>query len=133
MTYTPPLLLWIALAALVAVFASYVKGRSGVGFFFLALVPSPVIAFWIALLVRTDRVAVARRRGLKQCQQCGGTFRVKRLFAAIVVALSSSEVAAFPLAMAVRLRLTIGFCSTQRRVSGSTADVTFLRPQTMNA
>jgi hypothetical protein len=65
------LLLWLLLSVLVAIFASQIKGRSGVGFFLLALFLTPLLAFLVALIVRTDRWAAARKRGLKQCEQCG--------------------------------------------------------------
>jgi hypothetical protein len=65
------LLLWLLLSVLVAIFASRIKGRSGVGFFLLALFLSPLLAFLVALIVRTDQWAAARKRGLKQCEHCG--------------------------------------------------------------
>jgi len=64
-------LLWLVFSVLVGVFASHVKGRSGIGFFFLSLFFSPVLAFLVALSVKTDWWARARKRGLKQCERCG--------------------------------------------------------------
>jgi len=62
-------LLWILFSALVAAYASK-KGRSGAGFFFLALFLSPVIAFIVALASKPDREAAARKSGLKKCPRC---------------------------------------------------------------
>ena len=63
--------LWILLSVLVAVFASRIKGRSGIGFFTLGLLLSPVIAFLIALLISKNWGAWIVKRGLKQCERCG--------------------------------------------------------------
>ena len=48
---------WIILAILVGVYANG-KGKSGIGFFFLSLVLSPLIGFLIAL-VSDDRSRIA--------------------------------------------------------------------------
>lgn len=64
---------WLVFAILVGVFASS-KGRSGVGFFFLAVLLSPLIAFIIALIVRPIRAnteAKAMESGeFKKCPSC---------------------------------------------------------------
>jgi len=62
-------LFWILLSALVAAYASK-KGRSGAGFFFLALLLSPVIAFIVALASKPDREVAAQKSGLKKCPRC---------------------------------------------------------------
>jgi len=63
------LLFWIVLSALVAIYASK-KGRSGAGYFFLAVFLSPLIAFLIALVSSPDREAAAKKSGLKKCPKC---------------------------------------------------------------
>jgi hypothetical protein len=60
---------WILFSALVGAYASK-KGRSGIGYFFLALFLSPLIAFVVALASKPDREAIAEKSGLKKCPQC---------------------------------------------------------------
>ena len=62
-------LLWILLSALIAAYASK-KGRSGAGYFFLALFLSPLVAFLVALASKPDREAAAQKSGLKKCPRC---------------------------------------------------------------
>jgi len=45
------ILVWLVLAILVGVYAAS-KGRSGIGFFFIAILLSPLIGFIIALVVQ---------------------------------------------------------------------------------
>lgn len=67
------LIFWILFAVLVGVFAAH-KGRSGVGFFFLAVLLSPIIAFIIALIVKPDRESLesdAITSGtMRKCPHC---------------------------------------------------------------
>jgi hypothetical protein len=60
---------WIILSILVGVYASR-KGRSGVGYFFLSLLLSPLIGFLIAILRKPDREAAAKKAALKKCPKC---------------------------------------------------------------
>lgn len=69
---------WLILAILVGVFASS-KGRSGVGFFFIAVLLSPLIGFIIALLVQpiranTDAKAVESGE-FRKCPYCAELVR----------------------------------------------------------
>jgi len=67
------LVVWFVLAILVGVYASS-KGRSGIGFFFLAVLLSPLIGFVIALVVQSIRAnteAKAIESGnQKKCPYC---------------------------------------------------------------
>lgn len=63
------LLFWFMFALIVGVYASN-KGRSGIGFFFLSLVLSPLIGFLIALVSSPVGERVAERSGLKKCPGC---------------------------------------------------------------
>ena len=60
------ILTWIVLSILVGVYASS-KGRSGIGFFFLSIILSPLIGFIIALIVQPKE-----RQGsqLRKCPFC---------------------------------------------------------------
>src|ERR1700691_2473718 len=60
---------WLALAAAVGAWANS-KGRSGVGFFFLALLLSPLIGGIIVACLKPDEEKVARAAGLKKCPAC---------------------------------------------------------------
>ena len=64
---------WLVLAILVGVYASS-KGRSGIGFFFLAVLLSPLIGFVVALVVqpiRANTEAKAIESGdQKKCPYC---------------------------------------------------------------
>ena len=63
---------WFILAILVGVYASR-KGRSGIGYFFLSLVLSPLIGFIIALLVQPTE-----RQGLtKKCPKCAEYVKIE--------------------------------------------------------
>lgn len=44
-------ILWLMLCILVGILASHIKNRSGIGFFFLSLLLSPLIGFIIVLVV----------------------------------------------------------------------------------
>jgi ribosomal protein L32 len=73
---------WFILAILVGVYASS-KGRSGVGFFFLAVLLSPLIAFIIALVVapiraNTDARAVETGE-FKKCPYCAELVRAEAI------------------------------------------------------
>jgi hypothetical protein len=65
--------IWLVLAILVGVYASS-KGRSGIGFFFLAVLLSPLVGFVIALVVqpiRANTEAKAIESGdQKKCPYC---------------------------------------------------------------
>lgn len=71
---------WIILAILVGVFASS-KGRSGIGFFLIALILSPLIGFIIALVVspiREKAEAKAINSGdMKKCPNCAELVKVE--------------------------------------------------------
>ena len=69
---------WIVFCGLVAAYASS-KGQSAVGYFFLALFFSPLIAFLIAVLSKPDREAVAKKSGLKKCPQCAEYIQAEAL------------------------------------------------------
>jgi hypothetical protein len=60
---------WIIFSILVAVYANN-KGRSGAGFFFLALLLSPLIGFIIVAVSSPQREKVAERSGMKKCPAC---------------------------------------------------------------
>ena len=67
------IIVWLVLAILVGVFANN-KGRSGVGFFLLAVLLSPLIGLVIALLVSPNEKALESEAiangGLKKCPHC---------------------------------------------------------------
>ena len=64
---------WIIFAMGVGFYASS-KGRSGIGFFLLAIIFSPLIAFIIALLVSSNnqivQQVVATSNSMKKCPRC---------------------------------------------------------------
>jgi RNA polymerase subunit RPABC4/transcription elongation factor Spt4 len=60
---------WIICAVLVGVYAG-AKGRSGLGFFIVSLLLSPLIGFLIVVVSAPDRTVVAQRTGLKKCSEC---------------------------------------------------------------
>jgi hypothetical protein len=66
-------LVWIVLAIAVGAYASS-KGRSGVGFFFLSLLLSPLIGFLFALVAKTDAAALELRAlgggDMRKCPHC---------------------------------------------------------------
>jgi hypothetical protein len=73
---------WLIVAILVGVYASS-KGRSGVGFFFLAVLLSPLIAFIIALVIapiraNTDARAVETGE-FKKCPYCAELVRAEAI------------------------------------------------------
>lgn len=72
--------MWLIFAVLVGVFASS-KGRSGIGFFFLAVLLSPLIGFIVALVVspiRANTEAKAIESGdLKKCPNCAEFVKVE--------------------------------------------------------
>jgi hypothetical protein len=63
------ILIWPILAIVVGVYASN-KGLSGVLYFFLSLVLSPVIGFLIAAVSQGNTKVVAERTGMKKCPDC---------------------------------------------------------------
>jgi hypothetical protein len=71
---------WLILATLVGVYASS-KGRSGIGFFFIAVLLSPLIGFIIALVVhpiRANTEAKAVESGeFKRCPSCAELVRAE--------------------------------------------------------
>jgi len=62
-------LFWIVLSVLVSIFANN-KGRSGISFFFISLLLSPVIGFIIPVVISPIREKVAEKSGLKKCSEC---------------------------------------------------------------
>ena len=62
-------IVWVILAVLVGVYAGK-KGLSGVLYFFLSLILSPLLGFLITLLVNPNKEAAAKKSGLKKCPQC---------------------------------------------------------------
>ena len=66
-------LFWFILAILVGVYASS-KGRSGIGFFLIAILLSPLIGFIIALIVDPVQASVEARAletgDVKKCPYC---------------------------------------------------------------
>lgn len=61
--------LWLILAVVVGVYASN-KGLSGVFYFFLSLILSPLVGFVIAAVSRRDTEVIAERTGMKKCPDC---------------------------------------------------------------
>ena|SRR5712691_3613998 len=64
--------LWVVLCIAVGVWASR-KGRSGIGFFFLALVFSPLIIGLVVFALSLDKEAIERaqlREGMRKCPKC---------------------------------------------------------------
>jgi len=68
-------IVWSVLALLVAVFAQKYRGRTFFGFFFLALLFSPIIAFLIAALLSPNESYIAEARGNKKCPFCAEWIR----------------------------------------------------------
>jgi phosphotransferase system glucose/maltose/N-acetylglucosamine-specific IIC component len=71
---------WLIFAILVGVYASN-KGRSGIGFFLLAVITSPLIGFIIALVV-SPNTKVAEEKALssgemKKCPHCAELVKVE--------------------------------------------------------
>lgn len=66
-------LFWVLFAVLVGVFAAH-KGRSGIGFFFLAVLLSPLVAFIIALVVKPNRESLEESAidsgDMRKCPHC---------------------------------------------------------------
>lgn len=62
-------ILWIGLCIIAGAIAAN-KGRSGVGFFFLAVVLSPIIGIAAALVARKDAQYDLNLGTHKQCPQC---------------------------------------------------------------
>lgn len=71
-------LFWLVLSALVGVFAD-AKGRSGIGYFFLALLLSPLIGFVVALIATARPKILAARQPLfgaeRRCPFCAEVIR----------------------------------------------------------
>ena len=66
-------IVWLVLAILVGVYASN-KGRSGIGFFFLAVLLSPLIGIIIAVLVSPNQEAIEsdaiEKGSMRKCPNC---------------------------------------------------------------
>lgn len=67
------LVVWLVLSVLCGAYASS-KGRSGFGFFILAVLLSPLIGFIVALIVKANTKAVEDQRigtgDMKKCPHC---------------------------------------------------------------
>jgi 4-hydroxybenzoate polyprenyltransferase len=61
--------LWLILAIVVGVYANN-KGLSGVFYFFLSLILSPLVGFLIAAVSQRDTGVIAERKGMKKCPDC---------------------------------------------------------------
>ena len=74
------IVIWLVLAILVGVYANG-KGRSGIVFFLLAIVLSPLIAFIIALVVKPDVHKVEEKAiqsgEQKKCPYCAEIVKVE--------------------------------------------------------
>jgi len=62
-------LVWLILAIVVGKYASN-KGLSGVFYFFLSLVLSPLLGFLIAAVSKRDTDVIAALTGMKKCPDC---------------------------------------------------------------
>jgi len=73
---------WLTLAILVGVYASS-KGRSGVGFFLIAVLLSPLIGFIIALVVAPIRAnidaTVLQSGEYKKCPYCAELVKIEAI------------------------------------------------------
>jgi hypothetical protein len=73
---------WVIFAILVAVYAEK-KGRSGVGFFFLAVLLSPLIAFIIVLIAGENRPKAEERQinsgDFRKCPFCAELIKPEAL------------------------------------------------------
>jgi len=71
-------ILWLFFSIAVAVFASN-KGKSGIGFFLIAIVFSPLVGLIAALVVKRDTDRLERREldsgKMKQCPHCAELIR----------------------------------------------------------
>ncbi len=67
------IVIWLVLAIMVGVFASN-KGRSGIGFFLLAVILSPLIGIIIAVLVSPNQQVMDSKAldsgSMKKCPSC---------------------------------------------------------------
>jgi hypothetical protein len=74
-------IVWLVFAILVGAFASS-KGRSGVGFFFISVLLSPLIGFIIALCVKSRDQLVASGDhvdGYTKCPFCAEVVRAEAI------------------------------------------------------
>ena len=74
-------IVWLVFAILVGAFASS-KGRSGIGFFFIAVLLSPLIGFIIALCVRSRDQLLADGDpvdGYTKCPFCAEAVRAEAI------------------------------------------------------
>jgi hypothetical protein len=62
-------MIWLALCFAIGFYAEH-KGRSGVGFFFLSFLLSPLVGFIAALVMSPDEKKVAAAQGKERCPQC---------------------------------------------------------------
>ncbi|OOE91281.1 zinc ribbon domain-containing protein [Salinivibrio sp. AR647] len=67
------IIIWFILAIFVAFYASS-KGRSGLGFFLISLILSPLIGFIIALVVEERSVEIGE---MKKCPMCAEMVRAE--------------------------------------------------------
>lgn len=73
-------LFWLFFSVMVGVYANS-KGRSGIGFFFIALIISPLVGFIIALVIsplEQNVEAKALESGtLKKCSSCAELVKIE--------------------------------------------------------
>jgi len=63
------IVVWLILALLVGIYASN-KGLSGVVYFLLSLIFSPLVGFLAAAVSQRDMEVIAKRTGMKKCPEC---------------------------------------------------------------
>ena len=69
-------ILWVALSLVAAVIAAK-KGRSGIGFFALALFLSPLVGILAAAVARTGEEGLVARGEVKKCPYCAEFIKVE--------------------------------------------------------
>lgn len=60
---------WIILSVFVGYYAE-TKGKSGILYFFISLIISPLLGLVIALIAKPDESFVIKKDGMKKCPQC---------------------------------------------------------------